>query len=183
VNQTTLTESWQKAEVGGPKKALLITKPSIVVNMIKKAQRPILVVGSAVLEHPVDAQAPVDLVVQLAQRSRIPVVATAHIVGEFLKRNYCPAASMSSMDIVNRLVDGEWSGLDGQGQYDLALFIGLPYYMEWILLNALKHFASHIGTISLDKTYQPNASWSFSNLTVEDWVHNLKEIISKIGAE
>ena len=179
----SLAESWQKAEVSGPKKALLITKSSVAVNMIKKAKRPILVVGSAVLEHSMDAQAPVDLVVQLAQRSKIPVVATAHIVGEFLKRNFCPAASMSSMDIINRLVDGEWSGLDGKGQYDLALFIGLPYYMEWILLNALKHFASHIRTMSLDKTYQPNASWSFSNLTTEDWIRNLKEIISKIGAE
>jgi acetyl-CoA decarbonylase/synthase complex subunit epsilon len=176
-------ESWQRPEVGGPKKALLITKSAVVANITRKAKRPILVVGSGVLEHVMDDQSSIDLVIQLAQRGRIPVVATAHIVGEFLKRNFCPAASMSSMDIVNRLIDAEWSGLDGKGQYDLALFIGLPYYMEWILLNALKHFASGIRTVSLDKTYQPNASWSFSNLTVEDWAQNLREIISKIGVD
>jgi acetyl-CoA decarbonylase/synthase complex subunit epsilon len=55
--------------------------------------------------------------------------------------------------------------------------------MEWVLLNALKHFAPSIKTVSLDKTYQPNASWSFSNLTNEDWMQNLEEIISKVGAE
>lgn len=179
----SLAESWQKAEVGGPKKALLITKPAVVVTMIKKAKRPIFVVGSGVLEKVTDDKALIDLVIQLAQKGNVPVVATAHIVGEFLKRKFKPAGWMPSVDIVNRLVDGKWLGLDGKGQYDLALFIGLPYYMEWILLNALKHFAPDIKTVSLDKTYQPNASWSFSNLTVKDWTQNLEEIINKVGAE
>ena len=179
----SLAESWQKAEVGGPKKAFLITKPAVVVSMIKKAKHPILVVGSGATEKVTDDKALIDLVIQLAKKGEIPVVATAHIVGEFLKRNFKPAAWMPSVDIINRLVDGEWLGLDGKGQYDLALFIGLPYYMEWVLLNALKHFAPSIKTVSLDKTYQPNASWSFSNLTNEDWMQNLEEIISKVGAE
>lgn len=179
----SLAESWQRAEVGGPKKALLITKPAVVVTMIKKAKRPILIVGSGVLDKVAKDKALIDLIIQLAQKGKVPVVATAHIVGDFLKRNFKPTTSMPSVDIVNRLVDGKWPGLDGKGQYDLALFIGLPYYMEWILLNALKHFAQSIKTVSLDKTYQPNASWSFSNLTVEDWIQNLEEIIDKLGAE
>lgn len=179
----SLAESWQKAEVGGPKRALLITKPAVVVTMIKKAKRPILVAGSGVLEKVTDDKALIDLIIQLAQEGKIPVVATAHIIGEFLKRNFKPTSWMPSVDIANRLIDGEWLGLDGKGQYDLALFIGLPYYMEWILLNTLKHFAPSIKTVSLDKTYQPNASWSFSNLAVEDWIQNLEEIIGKLGAE
>jgi acetyl-CoA decarbonylase/synthase complex subunit epsilon len=179
----SLAEPWQRAEVGGPKKALLITKPAVVVTIMKKAKRPILVVGSGVLEKVTDDKALIDLIIQLAQKGKIPVVATAHTVGEFLKRHFKPAAWMPSVDIANRLVDSKWLGLDGRGQHDLALFIGLPYYMEWILLNALKHFAPSIKTVSLDKTYQPNASWSFSNLKVEDWVQNLEEIISKVGAE
>jgi acetyl-CoA decarbonylase/synthase complex subunit epsilon len=177
----SFADSWQKAEIAGPKKALLITKPVVVVTMIKKAKRPILLVGHSVVEKATDEKATIDLVIQLAQKGKIPVVATAHTVGEFLKRNYKPASWMSSVDIANRLVDGEWLGLDGKGQYDLALFIGLPYYMEWILLNSLKHFAPSIKTVSLDKTYQPNASWSFSNITAEDWIQNLEEIIAKLG--
>ena len=174
-------DSWQKAEIAGPKKALLITKPVVVATMIKKAKRPILVVGHSVVDKVTNEKAVIDLVIQLAQKGKIPVVATAHIVGEFLKRDYKPASWMPSVDIANRLVDGEWLGLDGKGQYDLALFIGLPYYMTWILLNSLKHFAPSTKTVSLDKTYQPNASWSFSNLAVEDWVQNLEEIIAKLG--
>ena len=34
-------EPWQKAEIAGPKKALLILKPEVVVAMIKRAKRPI----------------------------------------------------------------------------------------------------------------------------------------------
>jgi CO dehydrogenase/acetyl-CoA synthase epsilon subunit len=55
--------------------------------------------------------------------------------------------------------------------------------MEWILLNSLKHYAPSLKTISLGKAYQPNASWSFSNLTVENWTKSLGEIIGKLGGD
>lgn len=180
----SLAESWQRAEVGGPKKALLITKSAVVVTMIKKAKRPIFIVGhEAVSETLSDNKALIDYVIQLAKNGKIPVVATAHIVGGFLKRDFEPASSMPAIDIANRLTDNEWKGFDGKGQYDLALLLGLPYYMEWILLNSLKHYAPSLKTISLGKAYQPNASWSFSNLTVENWTKNLGEIIGKLGGE
>ena len=38
-------EPWQKAEIAGPKKALLILKPEVVVAMVKKANRPLLIIG------------------------------------------------------------------------------------------------------------------------------------------
>jgi acetyl-CoA decarbonylase/synthase complex subunit epsilon len=180
----SLAESWQRAEVGGPKKALVITKPAVVVTMIRKAKRPIFIVGhEAVSETLSDDKALIDYVIQLAKNGKIPVVATAHIAGEFLKRNFEPTSSMPAVDIANRLIDNEWKGLDGMGQYDLALFIGLPYYMQWILLNSLKHYAPSLKTISLGKTYQPNANWSFSNLTVENWTKSLGEIIGKLGGD
>jgi acetyl-CoA decarbonylase/synthase complex subunit epsilon len=37
-------EPWQTAEIAGPKKALLILKPEVVVAMVKKAKRPLLMV-------------------------------------------------------------------------------------------------------------------------------------------
>jgi acetyl-CoA decarbonylase/synthase complex subunit epsilon len=51
--------------------------------------------------------------------------------------------------------DPEWKGLDGMGQYDLAMIVGVPYYMEWLILSALKHSAPDVKTISLDRFYQP----------------------------
>jgi acetyl-CoA decarbonylase/synthase complex subunit epsilon len=52
--------------------------------------------------------------------------------------------------------------------------------MEWTILSGLKHFAPYLKTMTLDNTYQPNASWSFSNISVKDWVENLKVIIGNM---
>jgi len=43
-------ESWQVAEVPGPKKASVITKPDIVDAMIKRAKHPVLVIGHLAAE-------------------------------------------------------------------------------------------------------------------------------------
>jgi acetyl-CoA decarbonylase/synthase complex subunit epsilon len=52
--------------------------------------------------------------------------------------------------------------------------------MEWLILSCLKHFASHLKTVSIGTHYQPNASWSFPNLSVEEWESNLRTIIKEL---
>lgn len=86
---------------------------------------------------------------------------------------------MSAMDIGNRLVDPEWQGIDGKGPHDLALFVGLPYYMESLILSGLKHFAPSLKTITLDNLYHAHASWSFPNANSEEWAKNLKIMTSR----
>jgi acetyl-CoA decarbonylase/synthase complex subunit epsilon len=176
-------EPWQKAETAGPTKALVITKPEVVVTLIKKAKRPILIVGHDCAEIEIEGKTPIDYAIRLSKVGKIPVVATAHIVGEFIKRGFQPAAFMPAVDIGNRLVDPEWKGLDGNGQYDLAMFMGITYYMEWVIFSGLKNFGQNLKTISLDRYYHPNASWAFPNLPEKDWVQNLEVIISKLGEE
>jgi len=176
------TEPWQTAEVPGPQKALVITKPEVVTAMVKKAKHPILIVGHMAAEVALGRKKLIDYAISFARRSGIPVVATAHIIGEFLKRDYKPASWMPAVDIGNRLVDPEWLGIDGKGPHDLALFVGLPYYMEWTILSGLKHFATNLKTITLDNMYQPHASWSFSNISVKDWIENLKAITQEFEA-
>ena len=87
---------------------------------------------------------------------------------------------MSAMDIGNRLQDPSWKGLDGKGSYDIALFLGLPYYMEFVILSCLKHFSNKLKTISLNRYYNPHATWSFPNLKVEDWNESCKIILEKL---
>jgi len=157
----------------------LIQKPEIVVAMIKRAERPILVVGSYAVERYMEGRQLIDYLIDFARASKVPIVATAHMVGEFLKRGYEPAGFMSAMDIGNRLVDPEWQGLDGKGPYDLALFVGMPYYMEGLIICGLKHFAPNLRTITLDNLFHPHASWSFPNATLEEWAGNLKVMTSK----
>ena len=172
-------EPWQCAEIAATKKANPITKPEVAVAIIKRAARPILVVGSNATERHPGGRQLIDYLIDFAKASKIQVVATAHMVGEFLKRGYEPAGFMSAMDIGNRLVDPSWEGLDGKGHPDLALFVGLPYYMEALILSGLKHFAPDLRTITLDNLYHPHASWSYPNGSLEDWANNLKVMTSK----
>ena len=174
-------EPWQTAEIAGPKKALLILKPEVVVAMVKRAKRPILVVGHLAAEDYSDDVKMIDYAIHMSKTAKFPVVATAHMTTEFIKRGFQPTASMSAMDIGNRLQDSEWKGLDGKGPYDLALFMGLPYYMEFVVLSALKHFSINLKTISLDRFYNPHATWSFPNLSVKDWNDSFKIIMNKLG--
>ncbi|MEM3357075.1 MAG: CO dehydrogenase/acetyl-CoA synthase complex subunit epsilon [Candidatus Bathyarchaeia archaeon] len=172
-------EPWQTAEIPGPKKALVITKPEVVASMIKRSKHPILVVGYRAAEIELQNRKLIDYMIDLANKANIPTVATAHLISEFLKRGYKPAGWMPSVDIGNRLADPQWTGIDGKGQHDLALFVGLPYYMEWAILSGLKHFAPTLKTITLDNVYHPHASWSFANISAKDWMENLTLIIKK----
>ncbi|TET72177.1 CO dehydrogenase/acetyl-CoA synthase complex subunit epsilon, partial [Candidatus Bathyarchaeota archaeon] len=40
----------QTAEIAGPKKAFVISKPVVAASMIKRAKRPLLVVGSKAVD-------------------------------------------------------------------------------------------------------------------------------------
>jgi len=174
-------EPWQKAEIAGPKKALLISKPEVVVALVKRAKRPILIVGHLAAEDYSDDVKMIDYAIRMSKTAGVPVVATAHTVSEFIKRDFGSATHMHAMDIGNRLTDPEWKGLDGMGSYDLALFMGLPYYMEFVILAGLKSFATNLKTISLDRFYNPHATWSFPNLSVKGWTESFETMLNKLG--
>jgi acetyl-CoA decarbonylase/synthase complex subunit epsilon len=172
-------EPWQCAEIAATKKANQITKPEVAVALIKRAARPVLVVGSNATERLMEGRQLINYLIDLAKASKVSVVATAHMVGEFLKRGYEPADFMSAMDIGNRLVDPDWQGIDGKGHPDLALFVALPYYMESLILAGLKHFAPDLKTMTLDNVFHPHASWSYPNASLEEWASNLTVMTSK----
>ena len=172
-------EPWQCAEIAATKKANPITKPEVPVAMIKRAAHPILIVGSNATERSMEGKQLIEYLIEFATASNIQVVATAHMVGEFLKRGFEPADFMSAMDIGNRLVDPNWQGTDGKGHPDLALFVALPYYMESLILSGLKHFAPDLKTMTLDNLFHPHATWSFPNANLKQWANNLTIMTSK----
>jgi anaerobic carbon-monoxide dehydrogenase, CODH/ACS complex subunit epsilon len=174
-------EPWQCAEIAATKKANPITKPEIAVALIKKAQRPLLIVGSNATERYMEGKQLIEYLIDFANASKVPMVATAHMVGEFLKRGYQPAGFMNAMEIGQRIVDPEWQGLDGKGHPDLILLVGLPYYMESLLLSGLKHFAPDLKTMTLDNLFHAHASWSFPNASLEEWAANLTVMTSKFN--
>ena len=174
-------EPWQCAEIAVTKKANPILKPEIAVAMIKRATNPLIIVGSNLIERFMEGRPAIDFIIDLAKASKVSVVATAHMVGEFLKRGYQPASFMNAMEIGQRVADPSWMGLNGQGHPDLVIMVGMPYYMQALILSGLKHFAPTLKTMTLDNMYHAHASWSFPNASLEDWANNLKVMTTQFG--
>ncbi|MEM4311530.1 MAG: CO dehydrogenase/acetyl-CoA synthase complex subunit epsilon [Nitrososphaerales archaeon] len=176
-----ISEPFQKYEIPGPIKALVISKPKVVSSIIKRAKNPIFIVGHESTKVELNGKKPIDYVIRMAKASDIPVVAVSNTAREFLKRDFKPKALMASMEIGNLLTDPNWS-INGKGPHDIALILGITYYVEWVILSGLKSFAyNHLKTISLDRYYQPNANWSFPNLSLKEWYENLEEIARELG--
>ncbi|MEM1515452.1 MAG: CO dehydrogenase/acetyl-CoA synthase complex subunit epsilon [Candidatus Bathyarchaeia archaeon] len=173
-------EPWQTAEIPGPKKAMVITNPQIVVALIKRSKNPVLIVGSMAPQIRLNEGDLVDYSIQIAEAAKAPIVSSPNIVKEFLERNFRRVFAMPIVDIANRLADDEWTGLEGKGQHDLAMFLGFKYYVCWLILSGLKHFSKNLRTISLEMHYQPHALWSFPNLSKDEWEKSLNAIIKSL---
>ena len=168
------------AEIAGPKKALLISKPSVAASMIKRAKRVLLVIGSkSTKTQTIDGDL-IDSVARLSKTHGMDIAVTGHLIGEFRKRGIENTYSMSIMSVGERLRDPEWNGLDGSSPYDLVIFLGHLYYMAWLVLNGLKHFAPHLTTMSLGASYQPNAGWSTGSISEEKWKTEFNTIIESL---
>lgn len=171
-------EPWQMAEIPGPKKAHLINNPRIISSLIHRASRPILIVGGEIKELMID------YVIELSKAAGIPITASPSTMKKFYEREFGEVTLMSAVEIGDRLRDPNWEGLDGSGQYNLALLVGFKYYVSWLILSGLKHFAKrggdHLITVSLDPYYQPHASWSFPNLSLERWEENIKGVLQHL---
>jgi acetyl-CoA decarbonylase/synthase complex subunit epsilon len=174
----SLVKPWDTGNVPGPVMAKILNS-KMALDLLKEAKRPLLVVGAESTEVEVKGKKLIDYAVELGRK--VPVLTTAHVIGEFLKRGHQPQGSMPLSNITDRLRDAEWMGLNGKGPYDLVIFLGIHYYFESQMLSTLKHFAPTIKTISLDRGYQPNANFSFPNLREENWGEELEKIIRGLG--
>jgi acetyl-CoA decarbonylase/synthase complex subunit epsilon len=162
--------------VRGPLTATVMT-PKTVVNLIKHAKRPILIVGSLALKADVGNKKAIDFAIEFANKTGVPVVAAAHTMKGFIERDFNPADMMGVADITNRIIDPEWKGLDGNGGYDVVLYLGVPYQFATQILSSIKHGATSIKSISLDRSFDPNATFSFGNLTADEWSTALEELL------
>jgi len=168
----------QTAEIPGPKKANIFPKPTVAAAMMKRAERCLLVVGSKAPVMETKDGNLVDSAIRMSKSGNITVVATGHVVSNFLKKGAEGTRSIQIMNLGDRLRDPNWNGLDGGGPYDLVVFTGFPYYIEWLVQSGLKNFAPDLRTISLEETYQPNASWSLGTLPKGGWKEVIDEILS-----
>jgi CO dehydrogenase/acetyl-CoA synthase complex epsilon subunit len=175
-------DPWQRYEVCGCNRSTVVTKPTVISALLKKATHPLIVVAHNA-ESPAGAEGnPVEIIIRIADAGKIPVIATPSTAPAFRKRGFTPIETLSIMEIGSRLNDPGWSVCDDHKHPDLVLFIGFPYIMGWLLQSGLKSFAPR-GTrfISIDQHYQPHCTLSFPNLKREEWVSHLNSIAGEVG--
>ncbi len=168
-------EPWQKAEIAGPIKAVPIKDPKALATIIKKYKKPIIIVGHLISK--VEGMDLVEYIIDLAKTIDADVVVTNTLIRKFHERGFKRATYMPALEIIDRLRDPLWRGIHGDGNYDLAIFIGFQYYYEWLLLSSLKHFAyERLDTISLGPYFQPNAKWTVPTLPLNTWYKYLTDL-------
>lgn len=173
---------WQIGNIPGPKQAKILT-PLGAAKMIKRAKRPLFIVGPLVLETELNGRSLMDYAIEIAKESKMPTVAVAHTLKEFMEKKFQPDASMPYINIIDRLRDGEWKGIKGEGQHDLVVFLGVLYCIGSQGLSTLKHFAPWLRTITLCRFFHPNARMSFPNMSDEEWESYLDEFVEKLRRE
>ncbi|AIJ04854.1 CO dehydrogenase/acetyl-CoA synthase epsilon subunit [Methanocaldococcus bathoardescens] len=124
-----------------------ITSPTLVKMMIRRAKKPILILGEN-LEN--DEK---ELINKLIERYNLKVIKTPE--------------EMNLMAIMKYLANSD---------YDLALFTGITYYYLAQAATHLKQF-SNVITVSIDKYYQPNTIYSFPNLSEDEYLDYLKKLL------
>ncbi|WP_309492005.1 CO dehydrogenase/acetyl-CoA synthase complex subunit epsilon [Candidatus Hecatella orcuttiae] len=174
---------WQLAEVPGLEQALTL-KPEMAAKLLRNAKRPLIVVGGNVLGAKGEDVDVVKFVHRLAELTGSPVVVSPGCFRVFRERiGDVPLTCMGLEDLVNRMRDENWQGLRGEGNHDLVVFLGGIYFFQSQLLSTLKHFASHLKTLSLDRFYQPNATFSFQTATEDRWKKDLEKILEELEAK
>jgi acetyl-CoA decarbonylase/synthase complex subunit epsilon len=150
-----------------------------LAKIIKKAERPLLVIGPEALEIEINGKPFIEYLVEIARAGNIPICATAHTKKKLLELGVTPESTYDVIEIVNALEDAGWKGVKGEGCHDFVLFGGIRTDLGNQALSALKHFAPHLKTATLCKYYYPNANFSLPNYRKnEEWKALLEGLIA-----
>ncbi len=164
----------------GIKQSVIIEKPEVYANIIKKAKRPLLVLGP-ICKHKLGEKLLLEYALQIAKAKNIPITATADINKRILENGVCADSTYDIIEIINALKDETWTGVKGEGNHDLVMFLGIRSDLGTQGLSTLKHFAPHLKTMTLCKFVFPNATYSMPNLKDEKWQEFLENLISKLN--
>ena len=165
----------------GTKSARLIEDPVEYANLIKKAKRPLLVVGPLLLGSTDDGKVLMEYAVDIAKACNIPICATAHTRGKLVELGVQPDSVYDTVEIVNALKDPDWQGVKKEGNHDLVIFFGIRSDLGNQGLSTLKHFAPHLKTMTLCLHYFPHANYSLPNFKKDaKWLEFLESLITNL---
>ena len=167
----------------GLKAARLIEDPVEYAMFVKKARRPLLVIGPDTLTKKLGGKLVLEWGLEIAKALNIPVVATAHTKKKMLELGFQPASSYDIIEIISSLKDPKWQGVRKEGNHDLVLFLGVRTDLATAGLSTLKHYAPHLKTQTLCKYYFPHASYSMGNLKDDKWQEFLEKFIAELNVK
>ena len=168
----------------GTKQAMVIEDARECADLIKRAQRPLLVFGSWSLTTTLGGKSLIEYGVDLAKALDIPICATAHTKKKLLELGAEPASSYDIIEIINHLKDPAWKGVKKEGNHDLVMFLGFRTDLAEQGLSTLKHYAPHLETMTLCKFYYPHASYSLPNFGKdEQWKEFLDNLITNLKSK
>ena len=165
----------------GFKGAAEMKDPKPLAKIIKRAKRPLMVVGPRALTTQVEGKSFIEYLVEIARAADIPICATAHTKRRVEELEATAESTYDIMEIINHLKDPEWKGVRGQGCHDLVIFGGFRTDIGNQGLSTLKHFAPHLNTLTLCKYYYPNATFSLPNFRKdEEWKTLLEGLVQEL---
>jgi acetyl-CoA decarbonylase/synthase complex subunit epsilon len=169
----------------GIKAARVIEDASEYAGFIRKAKRPLLVLGPLLNEWSLDGKLLIEYALEIAKAGSIPICATETVRGKMMELEVKPDNVYDAVEIVNHLKDPDWQGVRKEGNHDLVIFFGIRSDMEEQCLSVLKHFAyKHLKTMTIDKYYFPHANYSLPNFKKdEQWKGFLEELIANLRKE
>jgi acetyl-CoA decarbonylase/synthase complex subunit epsilon len=165
----------------GTKSGIAIDSAQDYADLIRRAKRPLLVVGPLLLASLPDGKLLLDYALEIAKAAGIPICATAQTRGKIVELGVQPDCVYDAVEIVNALKDPYWKGVKKEGNHDLVMFFGIRADLGNQGLSTLKHFAPHLKTMTLCKYYFPHANYSLPNFKKDkDWQEFLESLIANL---
>jgi len=164
----------------GIKVARVIEEAGEYAHLIKRASRPLLILGPKTLIWSLDGKPLLEYAIEIAKAANIPICATAHTKKKILELGVKPDSTYDLIEIINHLKDPTWQGVKQEGNHDLIIFLGFRTDLGEQGLSTLKHFAPHLRTMTLCKYFYPNADYSLPNWKDDKWKEFLEKLISSL---
>ncbi|MCS7281272.1 MAG: CO dehydrogenase/acetyl-CoA synthase complex subunit epsilon [Desulfobacterota bacterium] len=168
----------------GTRTARTLEDPKDIVRQIKKAKRPLFVLGPIATKVSLGDKLLIEYCIDIAKAGNIPICATATTKAKLLEYGVKPDSVYDTVEIINALKDPEWKGVKGEGNHDLVIFLGIRSDLANQGLSTLKHFAPHLSTLTLCKYYHPHADYSLPNIFKDEkWKAILDGVIENLKSE
>ncbi|RLG26719.1 CO dehydrogenase/acetyl-CoA synthase complex subunit epsilon [Methanosarcinales archaeon] len=161
--------------ISGPEMGRVAT-PEAIGRAIKTAKRPLLVVGSEILEDGL-----IDTAIAIGKKG-VPIAATAHSMQGFVGAGYTDNVHLVGLhELANNIKSPDWMGFDGEGGYDLVAVLGGIYYSTSQFLIAIKNCAIDpiVRGVSIDRYYHIAARMTFDNISRKR-TDEFKEMLGRV---